>query len=471
MILTLERDSKHPPVRLNLDPSVPAPNTNLTLIGFGSFDSGPGSNKPNVLQETTTLTYIENEICQNLTNEETGFQPFDEKLSDDMICLYDPNSAQCGGDSGGPYLLTPTENHEDDVQVGLVSWSYGLKCGQFPVKWPGVGARTSTTDWIRAMTCKYATTASPFNFFCDFEDVTFSPVPTKAPSPPTISPAPSITTVTIVLTLYLDEFPHEISWLVRDVDNAGAIIREVPTNTYPRGTILVREEMQVAPGDYRLILEDSAGDGIDTSQTGDGIAYEIVVIDKSFDTKFLVLESDGAFERRIVRRFTVPESESYPSAMPTTAPSTSISPTIATVTVFLRFDFDDWHKEVSWEIISKSPDGENDVVWASVRPGTYILGGVITESIELPATADGEFVLIVRDSFGDGFEDDEPGEGYILFLEDPVSGEKVILISGDGKFTDERSHPFSLSDWTSHLTETPLSTSVPGITVNDFDSP
>mmetsp|Transcript_52567 Transcript_52567/g.127335 ORF Transcript_52567/g.127335 Transcript_52567/m.127335 type:complete len:615 (+) Transcript_52567:113-1957(+) len=469
MILTLERDSKHPPVRLNLDPSVPAPNTNLTLIGFGSFDSGPGSNKPTVLQETTTLTYIENERCQNLTEEETGFQPFDEKLSDDMICLYDPNSAQCGGDSGGPYLLTPTDKHEDDVQVGLVSWSYGHKCGQFPVKWPGVGARTSTTDWIRAMTCKYAA-ASPFNFFCDFEDATFSPVPTKAPSPPTTSPAPSVTTVTIVLTLYLDEFPHEISWLVRDVDT-GSIIKEIPTNTYPRGTIVVREEMQVTPGDYRLILEDSAGDGIDTSQTGDEIAYEIVVVDKTLDAKFLVLESDGTFERRIVRRFTVPGSESYPSSMPTTAPSLSTSPTIATVTVFLRFDFDDWHKEVSWEIIGISPGDEDDVVWASVRPGTYIFGGVITESVELPATAGGEFVLIVRDNFGDGFEDDEPGEGYILFLEDPVSGEDVILASGDGNIGSERSHPFSVSDWTSRPTETPLTTSAPGIMVNGFDMP
>jgi hypothetical protein len=233
------------------------------------------------------------------------------------------------------------------------------------------------------------------------------------------------------------------------------VIKEVPTNTYIKNTTMIREEIEVPPGEYRLVLEDSAGDGIDTSKTGDGIAYEIIVFDESLGVKFLLLQRDGGFQGKRTNRFTVPEPENYPSASPTIAPSVSLSPTMTTVTVYLRFNFDDWHKEISWLIISPSADGGDDIVWASVEPGAYIFGGVITEEIQLPVTGDGDFVLFVRDSFGDGFAGDEPGNGYFLFLKDPLSGREIILVEGDGNIGLERLHPFSIKDWISRPTVAP----------------
>jgi hypothetical protein len=218
---------------------------------------------------------------------------------------------------------------------------------------------------------------------------------------------------------------------------------------------MIREEIQVPPGEYRLVLEDSAGDGIDTSQTGDGIAYEIIVLDESLGAKFLLLQRDGSFQGKRTNRFTVPEPENYPSASPTIAPSVSLAPTMTTVTVYLRFDFDDWHKEISWVISSPPADGGDDIIWASVEPGAYIFGGVITEEIQLPVTRDGDFVLFVRDSFGDGFVGDEPGNGYFLFLKDPLSGREIILVEGDGNIGSERIHPFSIKDWIGRPSDAP----------------
>jgi Trypsin len=461
MILVLERDSIHPPVKLNLDPEVPTSNSNITLVGMGRSNSDQAN--PEVLQETKTLQYIDNAKCQNLTDED-GNEPFQDRLSDDMICVYDQWSSQCSGDSGGPYLLTPTDNYEDDVQVGLVSWSYGGSCGSVPVKWPGVGARTSTEEWIRALTCQHATQGTtPFNFFCDFVDVTFSPAPTRAPSPPTVSPAPSMSTVTLVLILYMDEYPHEVSWSIRSV-TTGTLYGEVKENTYIRGTTLVREEMRVLPGDYRLTLEDSAGDGIDSDTTRDGISYEIIIVDEG--VKFLLVKKDGDYQTRRVENFSVPEPENYPSESPTVAPTESLSPTMATMTVFLRFDFDDWHKEISWDIISPSAEEDvDDIIWASVDPGTYIAGGVITESVELPLMMEGDFILTVRDSFGDGFGvGGESENGYVLYIEDPVSGRDIVLVEGDGNIGSEVSHPFSITNWTSYPTEAPSET------FNDVDA-
>ena len=156
MILKLAQPSSRPLVNINLNPTIPQINSRITVVGLGRLQYG--GSKPDVLQQVT-LDYISNDECAQASNYMFSYQ---EEIYDDMICLISDNPSskdegQCNGDSGGPYLLlgnTPA----DDVQVGMVSW--GLRCAY--EDFPGVGSRTTASDFITRTTCDIASDPPPY---------------------------------------------------------------------------------------------------------------------------------------------------------------------------------------------------------------------------------------------------------------------------------------------------------------------
>lgn len=430
MIVKLAFDSTNTPVAVNLDPTVPEPDTNLTLIGFGRFSNAPFS--PDTLQETEVL-YIENDDCKLVENE-LGELPYLDRLTDDMICIDGGGiTGQCSGDSGGPYLIKG-ESVEEDIQVGTVSWTAGGACdGQQP----GVGARTSVYEWIQVITCQHATDPLSTNFDCSGTD-TFSPAPTRAPSPPTASPAPTAPLATVTFSIYFDDHPEEIAWSIVSREN-DITYGEIPYFFYPPGTQLTRETLFLHPGDYSLRIKDSYGDGI-ISQSTDDVAFDVILSDESRGIKFLLLEEDGDFRTIRSTFFTVPTVDEYPSTAPSAVPTTSPPPTQPTIEVFLTINLDEWSKEISWSIA----DADNpEVVFAEVLPGTYTTGGTVTETVRLPF---GVYVLTVEDNFGDGLAGEASEVGFFLWVEEPGTKDQIVLLEGPADFEVEISMNFTLTE-------------------------
>jgi hypothetical protein len=440
LIVKLAFDSTIAPIVVNFDPTIPELDTNLTLIGFGKFSNGPFN--PDTLQETE-VSYIDNDECKLFENE-SGELPYSDRITDDMICIYgDGLSGQCSGDSGGPYIIKG-ESANDDIQVGMVSWSSGGACDGDQ---PGVGARTSVYEWIQTITCQHATDLSSSNFDCNGDD-TFSPAPTKAPSLPTVSssPAPTLPSATVTFSIYFDDHPEEIAWSIVGTEDE-VTYGEVPYFFYPQGTPIVRETLLLPPGNYSLQIEDSYGDGISNSSP-DNVAFDVILSDEGRDMKFILIQEDGVFRTIRSTSFTVPTVDEYPTEVPSSSPTVSVSPSQRLIIVYLTIHLDEWSKEIAWSIT----DGDNpDIVFAEVLPGTYISGPsrTVTEKVQLPFG--GEYILTVEDNFGDGLEVDETTDGadptgFFLWVAEPGTRDQIVLLEGSADFEVEISFNFTLSE-------------------------
>jgi len=408
MLILLEDSSNNQPITLNFDPDVPTTSDEITLIGFGKMGSGPQAD-PTVLQQTS-LAYVPNDECIDTQNEDGEF-PFADRITPDMICVYGNLTGQCSGDSGGPYLITG-DIPANDVQVGIVSWSYGGRCSGL---YPAVGARTSINEWIVTVVCQYAD-VPPAYMNCDDTDITFSPAPTPSPSVPTLSPAPTGTPVIVTISFYFDEHPHEIYWTLEGADD-GVVYMERPPYYYPRDITLVRERLILLPGAYSLSVYDTFGDGI---RNGDSVAYDVILSNPAANAKFVLLSRRGNFRDGRTDEFVVPYYDEYPSEAPSIAPSLSLAPTVRTINVVLELDLDRWSREISWKITDAN---DERIVFADAPAGTYIdAGDIVTEIIPLPL---GDFVFIIEDNFGDGFD------GYYrLWTKHPDTKEQIVLVDG-----------------------------------------
>jgi hypothetical protein len=362
----------------------------------------------------------------------------------------------------------------EDLQIGIVSWGVGCAHESFP----SVGARTGVTHWIRAITCDYSSNP-PGYFECDniTGAFTYSPSPTLAPSAPTVSPAPTHYQVPVLLTIFFDEYSHEVGWSVWD-DNEEILYMLVPVTSYDNVEV-VNEVIMLPPGhNFTFIIIDQNADGI----LGTGILYELKLsldpdtgepssleYDNDADARSIPLvEGNGDFGSSRKHVFYLPEQDEFPTAAPV-APTISPAPTPYTVPLYLTITFDSWPEETGWYVVDAVKDFPN-VVYANIPTGTYRTESNATESISLPPG--GDYALIILDSYGDGMK--ETG-GYTLWMmlndnnidssstnsanandsfdQSSVLGtsdgsnstqQKVILVQGGGGFALSIAHNFTV---------------------------
>eukprot|EP00536_Pseudo-nitzschia_multiseries_P012808 jgi/Psemu1/326972/estExt_fgenesh1_pg.C_5090001 len=86
--------------------------------------------------------------------------------------------------------------------------------------------------------------------------------PTRAPSPSTISPAPTFHTVNVYLTIFFDNWHQETSWQIRGADDANVLYAEAAYDTYRAGESQTNE-IPLPPGrSYVFTIKDFFNDGI-----------------------------------------------------------------------------------------------------------------------------------------------------------------------------------------------------------------
>jgi secreted trypsin-like serine protease len=196
-LLKLDGRSSQPVIRINRDPSIPAPQQQLTAIGLGYLydvwaadDDGLEDRRPvrpDVLQQVN-LQYLPNEECRKASREGKSYSDPPDRIGPTHLCTFTPPGNErdaCAYDSGGPIILPDrsTTNGESDnpndkdhdLLVALVSW--GIGCAD-PV-FPGVNARVSSvSDWIDKHVCRLSVAAPP-DFKCATTTTSTTPTTSK----------------------------------------------------------------------------------------------------------------------------------------------------------------------------------------------------------------------------------------------------------------------------------------------------
>lgn len=359
------------PVELNTDSSNPSSGQTLTVIGFGTTSEGGSAS---VTLQEVDVNFIPTDQCN-------GNDSYRGDVQDDvMLCAgVGGGKDSCQGDSGGPIFDSLKK------QVGVVSWGIGCARRNFP----GVYSRVSAVDdWIQASICSLSQ---------DPPASCFAPVPTPSPpSPPTPS-SPSNTGVNdVVITVRHDDYPAETGWTL--TDESGNVVASQAQGSFlqTRGTANVA--IQVADGTYEFQLTDAFGDGI-CCLYGRG---------------FFSVTANG---NQVVsgNRFGTTVSETFEVFA-------------STVEYRVEIMYDNFPRETLWALSKVQNNGNLNVVEG-------IGFDVVTESnvgfgmvVELTAGAD--YVLQIRDSFGDGFCCNS-GEGYIDVVA-YVDGDRQLLFGTYG---------------------------------------
>ena len=113
----------------------------MTVIGFGDTNPDEAETEFSNTLNQVDVNYVTNEECRRDHRGEVTLE---------MMCAEAPGVDACYGDSGGPLLLTPTDDSNDDRLVGIVSWGRGCANEDYP----GVYTRISYFyDWIVGTMC------------------------------------------------------------------------------------------------------------------------------------------------------------------------------------------------------------------------------------------------------------------------------------------------------------------------------
>jgi secreted trypsin-like serine protease len=148
LLLLLDKPSIYTPVTLNKDQDIPVRDALLTVMGWGTQETGYTSNVP----EETVVETRSNYWCNiayrgaNVVLEVFGLSHYE--ITENTICAEGGSKDDsCQGDSGGP-LIIRGENASMDVLVGVVSWGIGCAT-DISVLLPGVYSRVSSAiSWI-----------------------------------------------------------------------------------------------------------------------------------------------------------------------------------------------------------------------------------------------------------------------------------------------------------------------------------
>ena len=174
------------PVQLNRNEAIPVTGQSLTVMGFGMTD--PNRNRGPAELREASVNYITNEVCRTANDPNSGYGPYRNLITDEMMCASAPGRDACQGDSGGP-LIIQGNGAEQDVLVGVVSWGFGCASPEYP----GVYGRVShVIEWIEDTVCDMTdgVVDDTMRPGCNAEEIIAPTLPpTSLPTPrPTIAP-------------------------------------------------------------------------------------------------------------------------------------------------------------------------------------------------------------------------------------------------------------------------------------------
>jgi len=127
----------------------------MTVIGFGDINPDDADVDFAESLHQADVMYVSTESCGR---DHRG------EILEDMMCAEAPNKDACYGDSGGPLLLTPNDDYNNDSIVGIVSWGRGCADQNYP----GVYTRISHFyEWIVGTMCVMNPDGVPDYVDCD----------------------------------------------------------------------------------------------------------------------------------------------------------------------------------------------------------------------------------------------------------------------------------------------------------------
>jgi Trypsin len=226
------------PIPINKDPAYPIPGQTLKVFGVGITET---EQRASGLLEAK-VKYISNDECFG-----RGFGFGNVAQTPDVLCA-DPiaGSSVCSGDSGGP--LT---NEEGTVLVAVTSFGSGCIADIVP---DGYVRMSSVADWVQEKVCL------------------LSRVP-PADCPPRPPRDPSA--VDMAMLFQHDFWSEETTWAIRSMPTRE-VVYSGPTYV-PNRLDGWREEFSLIPGQYRIEVSDTEGNGLQGDGLGDG-QWELVAL-------------------------------------------------------------------------------------------------------------------------------------------------------------------------------------------------
>jgi len=187
--------------------------------------------------------------------------------------------------------------------------------------------------------------------------------------------------VEIIITVYTDPFPSEISW--RLVDASGAIVASMALGDYTLQQHTYTHRVIVGEGNHTFVIEDSESDGL-CCTWGMG-TYSV----RRGGTLYASGSEYGASESTsFFVAAELPPSALAPAPPPPLPPSTPIDVSIQVTT-------DDWPIETGWLLFKSS--GE---IVESLPAGTYTeRANTYTHELQLQS---GTYALVMLDTYRDG---------------------------------------------------------------------
>jgi hypothetical protein len=122
-------------------------------------------------------------------------------------------------------------------------------------------------------------------------------------------------TVRVEIAILFDDYPEEVGIVVTD-DACEFNVVNYPPGSFSSPGDLFRETVDLIPGDYKIIITDSFGDGI-CCEWGEG-RFEVHALFPD-NEMVLLAEGEGRFTDSIVVAFTVPSPPETEPPGPSTA--------------------------------------------------------------------------------------------------------------------------------------------------------
>jgi len=277
------------PIPYNTSPSVPSQGDELKVVGLGTTRAG--GNQARILQEVVVNTYSD-QACNRMYS--GGI------VERTMFCagIDQGGKDSCQGDSGGPIFTFDAQGNSIS-QMGVVSWGEGCALSGYP----GVYAEISAVgQWIEEQICENSAD-KPSS--CDGNSSGDDP------------PAADETKVDIIVNT--DEYPSEISWLLRE-RTSGRLIASAPRGSFSQVNTEYKQPLNLKKSvEYKFVMEDQENDGICCAY-GEG-SYEV----KDTSTG-RVLASGGQYGDTEVSYFSLNQSTGTPAGPPPSPPGPSPTP-------------------------------------------------------------------------------------------------------------------------------------------------